>query len=110
MGKALRYADRVYVLRHGRVTMSGTAEELSGRLQEIENSYLCGVGPRGRPAAGSAQRGAGVDGEHLTGDPARLRTGEEEHGMRGVPGRALGAQQVPAALARRAAAASSGLA
>jgi ABC-type branched-subunit amino acid transport system ATPase component len=40
VGKALRYADRVYVLRQGRVAMSGTAEELSGRLQEIEDSYL----------------------------------------------------------------------
>ncbi len=40
VGKALQYADRVYVLRQGRVAMSGTAEELSGRLQEIENSYL----------------------------------------------------------------------
>src|SRR2546423_9000571 len=40
VSKALQIADRVYVLRRGRMRMSGTAAELSGRLGEIETSYL----------------------------------------------------------------------
>jgi branched-chain amino acid transport system ATP-binding protein len=38
--QALRYADRVYVMRRGRIDLSGSATELSGRLAEIEDSYL----------------------------------------------------------------------
>jgi branched-chain amino acid transport system ATP-binding protein len=38
--QALRYADRAYVLRRGRVVLSGTAAELAGRISEIEDSYL----------------------------------------------------------------------
>jgi branched-chain amino acid transport system ATP-binding protein len=38
--QALRYADRAYVLRRGRVALSGTAAELAGRISEIEDSYL----------------------------------------------------------------------
>jgi branched-chain amino acid transport system ATP-binding protein len=38
--QALRYADRAYILRRGRIDLSGTAAELSGRLSEIEDSYL----------------------------------------------------------------------
>ena len=40
VSKVLQIADRVYVLRRGRVRMSGTAAELRGRLGEIETSYL----------------------------------------------------------------------
>jgi branched-chain amino acid transport system ATP-binding protein len=36
----LRYADRVYVMRRGRVAMQGTAIEMQGRMAEIEDSYL----------------------------------------------------------------------
>jgi branched-chain amino acid transport system ATP-binding protein len=39
---ALSVADRAYVLRRGRVVMEGTAEELRGRMREIEASYLSG--------------------------------------------------------------------
>ncbi len=38
--KALKIADRVYVMQRGRITMSGTASEISGRLDEIEGAYL----------------------------------------------------------------------
>lgn len=38
--QALRYADRAYVMRRGRIDLSGTATELGGRLSEIEDSYL----------------------------------------------------------------------
>lgn len=38
--KALQYADRVYVMRRGRIELSGDARDLRGRLAEIEESYL----------------------------------------------------------------------
>jgi branched-chain amino acid transport system ATP-binding protein len=41
---ALEVADRVYVLRRGRVVLSGAAEDLRGRVGEIENAYLHGPG------------------------------------------------------------------
>jgi branched-chain amino acid transport system ATP-binding protein len=37
---ALEVADRAYVLSAGRVVMQGDASELTGRLEEIERSYL----------------------------------------------------------------------
>jgi len=38
--QVMRIADRVYVLRHGEVTLSGPVHELRDRLDEIEASYL----------------------------------------------------------------------
>jgi branched-chain amino acid transport system ATP-binding protein len=38
--KALRYADRVYVMRRGRIEMAATAQEAFRRIAEIENVYL----------------------------------------------------------------------
>jgi branched-chain amino acid transport system ATP-binding protein len=38
--KALRYADRVYVMRRGHIEMALTAHEASRRISEIENVYL----------------------------------------------------------------------
>jgi len=38
--KALQYADRVYVMRRGRIELEGTATEMRGRLDEIEENYL----------------------------------------------------------------------
>ncbi|MEQ8719124.1 MAG: ABC transporter ATP-binding protein [Acidimicrobiales bacterium] len=38
--QALKYADRAYILRQGRVVLEGTAIELRGRIKEIESSYL----------------------------------------------------------------------
>ncbi|MFJ4790157.1 ABC transporter ATP-binding protein [Streptomyces sp. NPDC088794] len=38
--KVLDIADRVYVLRRGRVVMTGTPKELRGDLDAIESSYL----------------------------------------------------------------------
>jgi branched-chain amino acid transport system ATP-binding protein len=37
---AMKFADRAYVLRRGRVELSGTVRELGGRLDEIQHSYL----------------------------------------------------------------------
>lgn len=47
VSKVLEIADRVYVLRRGRVELSGSAAELKDRLTEIESSYLAGAGPGG---------------------------------------------------------------
>jgi branched-chain amino acid transport system ATP-binding protein len=38
--KALRYADRVYVMRRGYIEMALTAAEARRRISEIENVYL----------------------------------------------------------------------
>ena len=40
---ALNHADRAYVLHRGEVVLEGAAEELKGRLDEIEASYLHGT-------------------------------------------------------------------
>ena len=44
--KALQYADRAYVMRRGRIELSGTAVELRARIDEIEDQYLS-TGTRG---------------------------------------------------------------
>ncbi|GHF36472.1 branched-chain amino acid transport system ATP-binding protein [Amycolatopsis bartoniae] len=41
--QAMTIADRIYVLRRGRVILQGTADEMRGRLSEIEDSYLSGA-------------------------------------------------------------------
>ncbi len=51
--QALAYADRGYVINHGKVVMEGTAEELRGRIEEIEESYLSGVADRVRDGGGN---------------------------------------------------------
>jgi branched-chain amino acid transport system ATP-binding protein len=38
--QALEIADRVYVMQRGRIVMSGTGEEVHGRIDEIEATYL----------------------------------------------------------------------
>jgi len=40
--QALRIAHRVYVMQRGRIVMSGTADEVHGRIDEIEATYLSG--------------------------------------------------------------------
>ena len=47
VGEVLRYADRVYVMRRGRVEISGAPGELAGRLSDIEDSYLGRSSARG---------------------------------------------------------------
>jgi len=37
---ALDIADRVYVMQRGRITISGTAQDIRGQLTEIEAAYL----------------------------------------------------------------------
>jgi branched-chain amino acid transport system ATP-binding protein len=46
--KALKMADRVYVMSRGRLAMALTGEEARGRLDEIETAYLTGVSGRAR--------------------------------------------------------------
>ena len=53
--KALRYADRVYVLRRGRIEMAATAQEASRRIAEIENVYLSETFTSRGVSSGSAQ-------------------------------------------------------
>jgi branched-chain amino acid transport system ATP-binding protein len=38
--EVLKVADRVYVMRRGQIEIEGSAEEIGGRLGEIEMSYL----------------------------------------------------------------------
>jgi branched-chain amino acid transport system ATP-binding protein len=38
--QAMKIADRIYVLRRGRIVLEGSAAEMRGRLAEIEDSYL----------------------------------------------------------------------
>jgi ABC-type branched-subunit amino acid transport system ATPase component len=43
--KALRYADRVLVMRRGRLEMTLSAAEAMSRLGEIEDAYLTTAAP-----------------------------------------------------------------
>jgi branched-chain amino acid transport system ATP-binding protein len=45
--KALRLADRVYVMSRGRLEMALSGEEARARLGEIEAAYLSGISVRG---------------------------------------------------------------
>ena len=47
LAEVLRCADRVYVMRRGRIEISGEPKDLAGRLADIEDSYLGGTGARG---------------------------------------------------------------
>jgi branched-chain amino acid transport system ATP-binding protein len=47
--QALAVADRVYVLQRGRIALEGRADEIRGRLDELEQTYLAGPGA-GTPA------------------------------------------------------------
>lgn len=38
--KALRYADRAYIMRRGQIVLDGAASDLSSRLDEVEAEYL----------------------------------------------------------------------
>jgi branched-chain amino acid transport system ATP-binding protein len=49
--QALEVADRVYVMQRGRIVMSGTAEEIKGRLPEIEAAYLTSSSDGDEPAS-----------------------------------------------------------
>ena len=45
--KAMEIADRVYVMRRGRIDVSGPTTELRDRVEEIQASYLAVSGSRG---------------------------------------------------------------
>jgi branched-chain amino acid transport system ATP-binding protein len=42
--QALKIADRVYLMERGRIALSGTAAEVAGQLDTIEDAYLAGHG------------------------------------------------------------------
>jgi len=42
VAKVLGVADRVYVMQRGAMVMSGTADEIRGRLDDVQLSYLAG--------------------------------------------------------------------
>ena len=41
--QALGIADRAYVMQHGHIVMDGTVDEIRGRIDEVEATYLPGV-------------------------------------------------------------------
>ena len=41
--QALEIADRVYVLKRGRIVMSGTSEEIARDIERVERAYLTGL-------------------------------------------------------------------
>jgi branched-chain amino acid transport system ATP-binding protein len=41
--QALSIADRVYVMQRGRIVMNGTVDEMRGRIDEVESTYLPGA-------------------------------------------------------------------
>jgi branched-chain amino acid transport system ATP-binding protein len=57
---ALDSADRVYVLRRGRIALEGTTDEVRGRLDEIEEHYL--EGPSPHSVASSRSNGTTTEG------------------------------------------------
>jgi branched-chain amino acid transport system ATP-binding protein len=58
--RVLRYADRVYVMRRGRIEMSLTAAETLSRISEIEQSYLSQT-PSAPPGLDFGAPGPGPD-------------------------------------------------
>jgi branched-chain amino acid transport system ATP-binding protein len=56
--KALRYADRVYVMSRGRIVMALDAKEAQARLDEIEHAYLSGASAEDRAAPATAPAAA----------------------------------------------------
>lgn len=54
VSQALKVADRAYLMRRGRIELSGTAAELSHRQDEIRTLYLATEGPA--EAAGAVPR------------------------------------------------------
>jgi branched-chain amino acid transport system ATP-binding protein len=43
--KALKIADRVYLMERGRIVLSGTSSEVEGQLERIETAYLSTAAP-----------------------------------------------------------------
>jgi ABC-type branched-subunit amino acid transport system ATPase component len=69
--RALQIADRAYILRHGRVEISGRSHELREQALDIQNLYLTGGdgtatnGPKASASA-SGSRADGVAGEQAS--------------------------------------------
>ena len=59
--KALEYCDRAYVMHRGRIELSGTADELLGRLGEIEDRYLTAATTSGPAWRGPGRRATVTD-------------------------------------------------
>jgi ABC-type branched-subunit amino acid transport system ATPase component len=59
--QALAIADRIYVMRKGRVVLQGSAADLRGRVDDIQASYLSSPGTdSGSGPGGAPQPGPGV--------------------------------------------------
>ena len=56
--KALRRADRGYVLQRGRIVLEGSAEGLLGRMDDLEQAYLSGDGAPATALPGGSVTGA----------------------------------------------------
>jgi branched-chain amino acid transport system ATP-binding protein len=55
--EALSIADRVIVLRRGRVALEGSADELRGHVGDLESAYLSGLDEPDEPDGPPARRG-----------------------------------------------------
>jgi len=65
--EVLPYADRVYVMRQGRIELTGTAREIELQLPDVERVYLFGGSGADRDAGG--RRGIDLDSENARNSP-----------------------------------------
>jgi branched-chain amino acid transport system ATP-binding protein len=61
VSQVMKIADVVCVLRHGDVVLTGTRDEVAGRLADIQASYL--ASPGAQPNGASPPRGPGAAGQ-----------------------------------------------
>jgi len=52
--QALRFADRVYVMERGRVSLGGPVAEVRAQIEEVEAAYLSAAGAASAPTDGPA--------------------------------------------------------
>ncbi len=71
VAEILRYADRVYVMRRGRVEISGQPSEPAARLSDIEDSYLGRSTPHRSTPRGPAGSTPGGPAGSTPGGPAQ---------------------------------------
>jgi len=81
--KALKMADRVYVMSRGRLAMALSGAEARGRMDEIESAYLSGVSGRG--ADNGSAEGTAPAGPEATQPPAPPAAGEHTNSRPPAP-------------------------
>ncbi len=70
--RALRIADRAYVLQRGRIVMEGTAAEIGARRAEVQSTYLASSAPEtGKNLKKSPDPAEGPQPPASTADPVR---------------------------------------